>query len=133
METTSSDVNGVQGRAILDAQFRILNKVIIHDKTVIVNINCEKMLQPSNQHSLYKLEASLFNVKWAKTMESSQVQFLHIHWIARTLRNGQIFNIQALVDDEGSRLLVIAPRRSWSDEGSKRFGVFRFQFRYEQE
>ena len=111
METTSSNVNGIQGGAILDAQYRISNKAIIHEKTVIVNSNCEKMLQPSNQHSLYKLEASLFNVKRAKTMESSQVQLLHLHRIACSLRNGQILNVYALVYDERSRLLVIAPWR----------------------
>ena len=88
------------------------------------------MLQPSNQHSLYKLEASLFNVKWAKTMESSQVQLLHLHRIACSLCNGQILNVYALIDDEGSHLLVIAPRRFWSDEGSKQLSVFRFQFGY---
>ena len=106
------------------------NKVTIRDKTVIVNSNSVQVLQPSNQHSLYKLETSLFNVKWAKTMESSQVQLLHLHRIARTLCNSQILNVYALVDDEGSRLLVIAPWRFWSDEGSERFGVFRFQFGY---
>ena len=130
METTSSNVNGIQGRTILDAQYRILNKITIRDKTVIVNSNSVQVLQPSNQHSLYKLETSLFNVKWAKTMESSQVQLLHLYRIARTLRNGQIFNIHVLIHDERSRLFVIAPWRFWSDEGSERFGVFRFQFGY---
>ena len=133
IEAASSNMNGIQGGAILDAQYRILNKAIIHEKTVIVNSNCEKMLQPSNQHSLYKLEASLFNVKWAKTMESSQVQLLHLHRIACSLCNGQILNVYALIDDEGSHLLVIAPRRFWSDEGSKQLSVFRFQFRYKCE
>ena len=133
IEAASSNMNGIQGRTILNAQCRILNKVIIYDKTVIVNSNCEKMLQPSNQHSLYKLETSLFNVKWAKTMESSQVQLLHLYHIARTLRNGQILNVHALIDDEGSRLFVIAPWRFWLDEGSERLGVFGFQFRYKCE
>ena len=111
METTSSNVNGIQGGAILDAQYRILNKVIIRDNTVFINSNSVHVLQPSNQHSLYKLEASLFNVKRAKTMESSQVQLLHLHRIACSLRNGQILNVYALVYDERSRLLVIAPWR----------------------
>ena len=44
METTSSNVNGIQGGAILDAQYRILNRIIIHDKAAFININCEKML-----------------------------------------------------------------------------------------
>ena len=104
-------MNGIQGGAILDAQFRILNKVIIREKTVIVNSNSVQMLQFSNQHSLHKQEALLFNVKRAKTTESSQIQLLHLHRIAGSLCNGQILNVHALIDDERSRLLVIAPRR----------------------
>ena len=123
-------MNRIQGGAILDAQYRISNKVIIHDKAVIVNSNCKKMLQPSNQHSLYKLEASLFNVKRLKTIKSSQIQLLHLYHIARTVCNSQILNVYALINDERSRLLVVAPWRFWSDEGSERFGVFRFQFGY---
>ena len=44
VETVSFNVNRIQGRTILDAQFRILNRIIIHDKAAFININCEKML-----------------------------------------------------------------------------------------
>ena len=44
IETASSNVNGIQGGAILDAQYRILNKVIIHEETVFVNSKSAQML-----------------------------------------------------------------------------------------
>ena len=44
IETASSNMNGIQGGAILDAQYRILNRIITHEETVFVNSKRAQML-----------------------------------------------------------------------------------------
>ena len=84
---------------------------IFHHKTELANVNRFEVLQTQNAHFLNEQEASLFNAKGLKILESSQIQLLHIHTIASSTRNSQILDREGFGDCEGKRLLVIAPWR----------------------
>ena len=82
---------------------------IFHHKTELANVNRFEVLQTQNAHFLNEQEASLFNAKGLKILESSQIQLLHIHTIASSTRNSQILDQEGIGDCEGKRLLVVAP------------------------